>query len=212
MFSTASGSLTTSRTNAESVESWEFNAKTCTSLSFSIRTISSRAPTLFRRKTENCFTQGPDVFSLICGSSVVAIQYAKILFVRVDQAKACWLRISGRDSHIIQSTRVRAKSRSGLVFRAIWLGGGGVARIVVDTGFEAGRRFRTSAGKPVGFTAVKVHLDGRRMVLRSLSIPDAIANLESVILKGARETQNIASHCYFIVRALRRNQRGRSQP
>src|SRR5258708_33612004 len=177
MFSTASGSLTTSRTNAESVESWEFNAKTCTSLSFSIRTISSRAPTLFRRKTENCFTQGPDVFSLICGSSVVAIQYAKILFVRVDQAKACWLRISGRDSHIIQSTRVRAKSRSGLVFRAIWLGGDGGARIGVDRDFETGSRVPTSGGKPVGVTAVKLQLPGLPSVLPSLSIPDAIANL-----------------------------------
>ena len=58
------------RTIAESVESWEFKARTWTSFALRSFTTSSSAPTLFCRKIENCLTVGPEVFSVTLGTSV----------------------------------------------------------------------------------------------------------------------------------------------
>src|SRR5437762_11245666 len=68
-FSTRSGSLTTIRAMAESVDSETLIATTWVLCLLSIFTMSSIAPTLFGRKTENCFTSGPPIFEVVSGKS-----------------------------------------------------------------------------------------------------------------------------------------------
>src|ERR1700680_2256627 len=55
---------------AESLDSDTLNATTCVSCAFSNFTISSIAPTLFGRKTENCRTSGPLIFEVVSGKSI----------------------------------------------------------------------------------------------------------------------------------------------
>src|SRR5260370_2981485 len=54
---------------AESLESDTLKGTTCVSCAFSNFTISSIAPTLFGRKTENCRTSGPPIFEVVSGKS-----------------------------------------------------------------------------------------------------------------------------------------------
>src|SRR5260370_40926618 len=54
---------------AESVDSETLIATTGLSCELSNFTISSMAPTLFGRKTENCFTSGPSRFEVVLGKS-----------------------------------------------------------------------------------------------------------------------------------------------
>src|SRR5205809_4349163 len=68
-FSTPAGSLTTTRAIAESVDSETLIATTSQLCAFSNFTTSSIAPTLFARKTENCFTSGPSRFEVVLGRS-----------------------------------------------------------------------------------------------------------------------------------------------
>src|SRR5437762_10488702 len=70
-FSTRSGSLTTIRAMAESVDSETLIATTWVLCLLSIFTMSSIAPTLFGRKTENCFTSGPPIFEVVSGKLTV---------------------------------------------------------------------------------------------------------------------------------------------
>src|SRR5215510_12241285 len=55
------------RAIAESVDSDTLSATTCVWWVLSSFTISSIAPTLFGRNTENCFTSGPSNFETVCG-------------------------------------------------------------------------------------------------------------------------------------------------
>ena len=57
------------RAIAESVDSDTLSATTCVWWVLSSFTISSIAPTLFGRNTENCFTSGPSNFEIVCGKS-----------------------------------------------------------------------------------------------------------------------------------------------
>ena len=68
-FSTPAGSLTTTRAIAESVDSETLMATTSQLCAFSNFTTSSIAPTLFAKKTENCFTSGPSRFEVVLGKS-----------------------------------------------------------------------------------------------------------------------------------------------
>ena len=68
-FSTPAGSLTTNRAIAESVDSETLIATTSQLFAFSSFTMSSMAPTLFAKKTENCFTSGPSRFEVVLGKS-----------------------------------------------------------------------------------------------------------------------------------------------
>src|SRR5438105_10342959 len=68
-FSTLAGSLTTTRAIAESVDSETLMATTSQLCAFSNFTTSSIAPTLFAKKTENCFTNGPSRFEVVLGKS-----------------------------------------------------------------------------------------------------------------------------------------------
>ena len=56
------------RAMAESVDSDTLKATTCVFSLLSSFTISSIAPTLLGRKTENCFTSGPSIFEVISGN------------------------------------------------------------------------------------------------------------------------------------------------
>src|SRR5213592_4974430 len=93
-FSTRSGSLTIMRAMAESVDSETLNATTCVLFVLSTFTISSIAPTLFGRKTENCLTSGPPIFEVVSGKSTG-------ISMAVAQASACGTKISqpGRLCH-----------------------------------------------------------------------------------------------------------------
>src|SRR6266404_5856345 len=82
-FSTRSGSLTIMRAMAESVDSETLNATTWVLFALSTFTISSIAPTLFGRKTENCLTSGPSIFEVVSGKSTG-------IRVAVAQASCLW--------------------------------------------------------------------------------------------------------------------------
>src|SRR5207247_6848375 len=86
-FSTRSGSLTIMRAMAESVDSETLNATTWVLFVLSTFTISSIAPTLFGRKTENCLTSGPSIFEVVSGKSTG-------ISMAVAQASACGTKIS----------------------------------------------------------------------------------------------------------------------
>src|SRR5437762_11174646 len=82
------------RAMAESVDSETLNATTCVLFVLSTFTISSIAPTLFGRKTENCLTSGPPIFEVVSGKSTG-------ISMAVAQASACGTKISqpGRLCH-----------------------------------------------------------------------------------------------------------------
>src|SRR5436190_6305885 len=69
--STRAGSLAIIRAMAESVDSDTLRATTCVFCRLSSFTMSSIAPTLFGRKTENCFTSGPPIFEVVSGKLTV---------------------------------------------------------------------------------------------------------------------------------------------
>ena len=87
--STCSGSLTTIRAIAESVDSEMLSATTWVLCACNSFTTSSIAPTLFGRKIENCLTRGPSNFEVVCGRSTGMRKVVRPRLIGKRERKVC---------------------------------------------------------------------------------------------------------------------------